>query len=134
MWVFTCGGASARVRGRSTASAPIDGQFDGQFRAVRGPGTMGNLRLSRTLVRHHRRVGPVVRHWWNGWSGQAVRRDLFVHGTGDRWTVEARTGNEQPRSRVHVFATVDQALALARRWLDATDDDWIDLSDTYPRR
>jgi hypothetical protein len=76
----------------------------------------------------------VYKHWWNGAWGRLVRRDVYVWTDGyRRWTVKARTGGAEGRSRRQAVHDEREALALAQRWRDLGGPDWKDVTALHGR-
>jgi hypothetical protein len=63
-------------------------------------------------------VEQVVRQWWNGSWGRLVRRDVCVWVDGRRWTVEARSGVAEGRSRRQACGSEREALKIYAKCLD----------------
>jgi hypothetical protein len=66
------------------------------------------------------------KHWWNGTWGRLVRRDLYLYEDGNRWTVEARVGGAEGRSRWFEFDREDDAMECVRGLLTESSD-WREI-------
>ena len=68
----------------------------------------------------------VERHWWNGNRTLLGRRDVYIRTDGERWEVEAQTGGNAGRSRVHRCPGRASAEILASAWLGGRPE-WREL-------
>ncbi len=67
------------------------------------------------------------KHWWNGTWGRLARRDIYLFEDGGRWSVEAREGGAEGRSRWYEFDDEDTAMDCVHGLL-AQPGQWRQLS------
>jgi hypothetical protein len=68
----------------------------------------------------------IERHWWNGNRSSRGRRDVYIRTDGLRWEVEAQTGGNAGRSKVHPCPGRASAEILADAWLGGRPE-WREL-------
>lgn len=66
------------------------------------------------------------KHWWNGTWGRLARRDIYLWEDAGQWTVEARQGGAEGRSRRYDRLDEDAAMDCVRGLL-LQPGDWREL-------
>lgn len=68
------------------------------------------------------------KHYWNNKWGRLARRDILVYEDAGAWTVEAREGDADGRSRWFELPSEDLALDCVRDLITASKTDgWKEL-------
>jgi hypothetical protein len=67
-----------------------------------------------------------VRQWWNGRWGRTAHKHLYVYASP--WRVEARAGGADGASSTYRVDDLAAAEALAVEFMEATDDEWRELT------